>query len=143
MGAMHEHHIEQGHKMHGRASHKMDGAGKSGHDLEIRSHTENKAPVHPMKPAHATGYVSPAEGVAGHPGDMVKLGEAGPLVGHSFKANMEPAVLKAPSGSPTAGHPGMHAEMSPKPHGFGHQQHQRQGVHRNSGHPGAHRLGKR
>src|SRR5277367_6602939 len=46
-GEMAAHAIPQGHKVHGPGANKMDGAGKAGHDMEMRSRTEHKMPHHP------------------------------------------------------------------------------------------------
>jgi hypothetical protein len=141
MGHMHDHHEEQGHKMHGPKG-GTDGAGRKGHDMEIRGHTEHKEPTHPAGSHTMTGHIPESEGVAGHPGTHLDLKEDGHTVGRSFKqSDHEPAVLSHEPGQ--AGYPGQMAGMGNRPHGFGHSAPQRSGVLRNSGHPGAHRLGKR
>jgi hypothetical protein len=139
MGPINNHHIEQGHKVSGRER-KNDGAGRHGSDMDIRGATEHKAPMHPDKHAHAPS--NPAAGVAGYPGELLKMGNPAPLVGHSHNAaDHQPAVLRHTPGP--AGYPGNTAGMSTKVSGYGHQQSQKDGVHRLSGHPGAHRIGKR
>lgn len=140
-GPPNDHHQEQGHKVQSSSRAINDGAGKYGADESgHRANSEHKAPVHPSKPSHAPVDMSP--GTMGYPGVALKTGEGGQPVGQKLKASdHEPAVLKHSPGA--AGHPGMHAGMGTKPHGFGHQAHQKSGVQRNSGHPGAHRIGKR
>lgn len=143
MGKPEEHHIEQGHKTSG-PYHKMDGAGRKGHDeTGHTSYSEHKEPHHPAKPAHATSYVPEGQGVAGHPGEVMRMAhDGGNLVGGDYnQASHKPAILKHQES--VAGHPGMHAALGSGSHGFGHQHSQRDGVLRNSGHPKAHRIGKR
>ena len=145
MGAVHDHAEPVGHKTHAGA-HQHDGAGRKGHDMELHGRTEHKAPHHPEGSHTVQGYIPASEGVAGHPGDVMKLAhDGGNLLGGDYSQTAhEPAVLKTPDGQGfTAGHAGIHAGIGSKPHGFGHGAHQRSGAHRNSGHPGAHRIGKR
>jgi hypothetical protein len=135
------HAIPQGHKVSG-SERKNDGAGRRGHDMELRGRTEHKSPTHP-EGSHAT--VDHSAGAFGYPGKTMSMDHAHQLVGENYSQTAhEPAVLKTPDGQGfTAGHPGIHAGMSAKPHGYGHQAHQKQGVHRLSGHSGAHQVGKR
>jgi hypothetical protein len=141
-GKPNEHHIEQGHKVEAGRHSEMDGAGRKGHDESgHRAYSEHKTPAHPAGSHTQEGYIS--SGVAGHPGEVMRMAhDGGKLVGGDYgqKAH-EPAVLKHEPGP--AGFPGMHAGLGTKPHGYGHAAHQRSGVLRNSGHPGAHRIGKR
>lgn len=140
------HAIPQGHKVAASGANRHDGAGRKGHDMEMHGRTEHKTPHHPDKKAHATSYVPEGQGVMGHPGEVMRMAhDGGNLVGDNYSQTMhEPAVLKTPDGQGfKAGHPGVHAGIGSKPHGFGHGAHQRSGVHRLSGHPGAHRIGKR
>jgi hypothetical protein len=120
-----------------------DGAGRHGHDMEMRSHTEHKAPTHPEGSHTVQGYIPAGEGVAGHPGEVMRLShDGGKLIGGDYSQSAhEPAVLKHEPGP--NGFPGMHAGLGTKPSGYGHAAHQRSGVLRNSGHPNAHRIGKR
>jgi hypothetical protein len=139
------HAIPQGHKVSG-SERKNDGAGRHGHNMEMHHASEHKTPMHPAGSHTVQGYIPASEGVAGHPGDVMKLAhDGGKLVGGDYSQSAhEPAVLKTPDGQGfTAGHPGVHAGMSAKPSGYGHQAHQKSGVHRLSGHSGAHRIGKR
>jgi hypothetical protein len=138
--------MEQGHKTHG-GDRKNDGAGRHGHNESGHmSHSEHKAPRHPGGSHTVQGYIPASEGVAGHPGDVLKLAhDGGKLIGGNYnQADHEPAVLKTPDGQGfTAGHPGIHAGMGSGSHGFGHQGSQRKGNLRTSGHSGAHQIGKR
>ena len=139
------HAIPQGHKVHG-SERKNDGAGKAGHDMEMHGRTEHKMPHHPEGSHTVQGYIPASEGVAGHPGEVMRMAhDGGKLIGDNYSQTMhEPAVLKTPEGQGfTAGHPGIHAGMSPKPHGYGHQGGQKSGNLRMSGHSGAHQIGKR
>jgi hypothetical protein len=139
------HAIPQGHKVSGGAN-QHDGAGRKGHDMEMHGRTEHKTPHHPAGSHTVQGHIPASEGVAGHPGEVMRMAhDGGNLVGGDYSQSMhEPAVLKTPDGQGfTAGHPGVHAGMGSKPHGYGHGAHQRSGTLRNSGHPGAHRVGKR
>ncbi len=142
-GAPNEHHIEQGHKVHG-SEHKNDGAGRHGHDESgHQSYSEHKSPTHGGG-SHAPTH--DGAGKMGYPGTVMGLDhDGGTLVGGDYSQSAhEPAVLRTPDGQGfTAGHAGIHAGMGSKPHGFGHQQSQKSGNLRNSGHPGAHRIGKR
>lgn len=138
------HAIPQGHKVAGPGANRHDGAGRKGHDMEQHHSTEHKAPTHPDRGHHESLHHGPA--VAGHPGKVMELAhDGGSLVGGDYSQTAhEPAVLKTPDGQGfTAGHPGIHSGMGTKPHGFGHGAHQRSGALRHSGHPGAHRIGKR
>lgn len=139
------HAIHQGHKVSGAMGHVHDGAGRKGHDMELHHASEHKAPHHPEGSHTREGYISESQGVAGHPGEVMRMAHDGGQVGHQYSQTAhEPAVLKTPDGQGfTAGHPGVHAGMGSKPHGFGHAAHQRSGNLRHSGHPGAHRIGKR
>lgn len=146
MGKEHDHHIEQGHKVKGSDARQNDGAGRHGHNESGHSsYSEHKAPRHP-EGSHAP--VNHAPGAFGYPGKTMAI-QAGDkdhaLVGGNYnQANHEPAVLQTPNGQGfTAGHPGITASAGSKPHGFGHQASQRDGVHRLSGHSGAHMIGKR
>jgi hypothetical protein len=142
MGAMHDHHVEQTHKMHGPKT-KMDGAGRHGHNESGHmEHSEHRAPTHPAGSHTTSGHIPASEGIAGHPGTTLHMGDAHVLVGENYKqSDHMPAVLKHEPGA--NGFPGMHAALGTKSHGFGHQQSQKSGVLRNSGHPQAHRIGKR
>jgi hypothetical protein len=143
MGKVHDHHEEQGHKVSGNER-KNDGAGRHGHDESGHmSRSEHKRPTHPAGSHTVQGYIPPGEGVAGHPGEIMRMAhDGGDLVGDNYKqSDHMPAILKHEPGA--AGFPGMHAGMGSKPHGFGHQQSQRKGVERLSGHSAAHRIGKR
>jgi hypothetical protein len=145
MGKEHDHHIEQGHKVSGHER-KNDGAGRRGHDMELRGRTEHKEPHHPAGSHTKQGYDPMVEhGKAGYPGEHMRMGHEHDLVGENYSQTAhEPAVLKTPDGQGfTAGHPGIHAGMAKQPSGYGHQAHQKSGPLRNSGHPGAHRIGKR
>ena len=157
MGKPEQHHIEQGHKtMAGRHS-EVDGAGRKGHDESgHRSYSEHKAPTHPSgnNPSgldNSTHHPNAhGAGAFGYPGKVMELDHDGGHhlgQGEDSHKGMMPAVLKhEPYGAgqgPTAGHPGMHAGMGSKAHGFGHAAHQRHGNLRMSGHPGGHRIGKR
>jgi len=139
------HAIPQGHKVSG-SERKNDGAGRHGHDMEMHHGSEHKTPMHPAGSHTVQGYIPASEGVAGHPGDVMKLAhDDGKLVGGDYSQSAhEPAVLKTPDGQGfTAGHSGIHAGMGKGSHGFGHQSHQKSGNLRLSGHPGSHRIGKR
>ena len=146
MGKPEHHEQPVGHKVKG-SERKNDGAGRHGADESgHRAYSEHKAPRHP-EGSHAP--VNHAPGAFGYPGKTMEI-QAGDkdhaLVGGNYNQSMhEPAVLKTPDGQGfTAGHPGInHASMGSKSHGYGHQQHQRDGVHRLSGAPNAHRIGKR
>lgn len=148
-GKPEQHHIEQGHRTSG-PYHKMDGAGRHGADESGHtSYSEHKEPHHPSGGSQSaanpsTAHKSPSgEGAFGYPGEHLGINHTDRvLVG---EASMMPAVLKHEPGGqgPTAGHPGYQAKMASGSHGFGHQQSQRDGVHRLSGHPKAHRIGKR
>ena len=137
------HAIPQGHKVSGPKSDRMDGAGKAGHDMELRSRTEHKEPHHPAGSHTKQGHDPMVEhGKAGYPGEHMRMGHEHDLVGEDYSQTAhEPAVLKAVHGP--AGGIGTHAGMGTKPSGYGHGMHQRDGVHRLSGHPNAHRLGQR
>lgn len=137
------HAVPQGHKVSGHGGHAHDGAGRKGHDMEMHHASEHKAPTHPAGSHTMQGYIPESQGVAGHPGEVMRMDhDGGDLVGGNYsQTSHEPAVLKHENF--TAGHTGMHAGMGTKPHGFGHAAHQRSGNLRNSGHPGAHRIGKR
>jgi hypothetical protein len=142
MGAVHDHHEEQTHKVHG-SERKNDGAGRQGHDMELRSRTEHRAPTHP-EGSHVP--LNPSPGPMGHPGLVLGLDhDGGKLIGGDYSQSAhEPAKLKMSEGQGfTAGHPGMHVAMGTKPSGYGHQAHQRSGNLRLSGHPNSHQLGKR
>ena len=149
MGSMHDHHVEQGHKMKGHER-KNDGAGRHGHDESgHRAYSEHAAPRHPesghgghKSTHHETDH---AAGAFGYPGKTMEMDHEHQLVGGNYSQTMhEPAVLKTPDGQGfTAGHQGISAGMGKQPSGYGHQQHQRDGVHRLSGAPNAHRIGKR
>ena len=144
-GKPNEHDIHQGHKMAGPAARKNDGAGRHGADESgmYRSYSEHKAPTHPDG---GTAHYNNEAGAFGYPGRQLQIDHEHQLVGGNYSQTMhEPAVLKTPDGQGfTAGHPGIHAGMGgAKPSGYGHQQSQRDGVHRLSGHPGAHRVGRR
>lgn len=142
MGAMHDHHVEQGHKMHGPKT-KMDGAGRHGHDESGHmAHSEHRAPTHPAGSHTKQGHDPVKDGAYGYPGEVQRMSDAHVLVGENYKqSDHMPAVLKHEPGA--HGFPGMHAALGTKSHGFGHQQSQKSGVLRNSGHPQAHRIGKR
>ena len=142
MGAMHDHHVEQTHKMHGPKT-KMDGAGRHGHNESGHmEHSEHRAPTHPAGSHTTSGHIPASEGIAGHPGTTLGMSDAHVLVGENYKqSDHEPAVLKHDPGP--NGWAGLHAGLGTKPSGYGHQASQRDGVLRNSGHPQAHRIGKR
>ena len=136
------HAIPQGHKVHGTEK-KNDGAGRHGHDMEMHHASEHKSPHHPEG---GTAHSNHAAGAFGYPGKIMEMDHEHQLIGGNYSQTMhEPAVLKTPDGQGfTAGHPGIHAGMGgAKPSGYGHQAHQKQGVHRLSGHPQAHRIGQR
>jgi Family of unknown function (DUF6496) len=143
MGKEHDHHVEQGHMVHGPKV-KNDGAGRHGADESGHmAYSEHKQPHHPAGSHTVQGYIPAGEGVAGHPGDVMKLAhDGGKLIGGDYQqSDHEPAVLKHEPGP--NGWAGLHAGLGTKPSGYGHQQSQREGVLRNSGHPQAHRIGKR
>jgi hypothetical protein len=142
MGKEHDHHVEQTHKMHGHKT-KMDGAGRHGHNESGHmEHSEHKAPHHPAGSHTKQGHDPVKDGAYGYPGEVQRMGDAHVLVGENYKqSDHMPAVLKHEPGA--HGFPGIHAALGTKSHGFGHQQSQKQGVLRNSGVPGAHRIGKR
>lgn len=136
------HHHEMPHKTHSGHHSEMDGAGRKGFE---RGDSEHKAPTHPAGSHTVPGGVPASEGVAGHPGNTLALGDNGHIVGKSFAMGEKPSDHSEMEGQgPTAGHPGMqHAPLAIKSHGFGHAAHQRRGALRHSGHPGAHRIGDR
>lgn len=146
-GPPNQHHIEQGHKTEAGHHSEMDGAGRHGHDESGHRHySEHKEPRHPAGSHTKQGYDTKTEGGAfGYPGEHMRMDHEHQLVGGNYKqSDHEPAVLKTPDGQGfTAGHTGISAGIGAKPHGFGHQAHQRQGVHRLSGAPNAHRIGQR
>jgi len=133
-----------GHKVEAGRHSEKDGAGRKGHDESgHRSYSEHKSATHPAGSHTVQGYIPPGEGIAGHPGDVMKLAhDGGKLIGGDYSQSAhEPAVLKAVHGP--GGGIGTHAGMGTKPHGYGHAAHQRSGNMRLSGHPGSHRIGKR
>lgn len=143
----------EGHKVSGGRGKKGDGAGKHAHDVATNhmSHSEHKAPHHP-EGKHPMAHPSthhPNEhgaGPSGYPGKIMEMDhDGGTLVGGNYSQSMhEPAVLKTPNGQGfTAGHTGISAGMGSGSHGYGHTSSQRDGVHRLSGHSGAHRIGQR
>jgi len=137
------HAIPQGHKVSGGAN-RHDGAGRKGHDLEMHNRSEHKMPHHPDKAAHAP--INKSAGAAGYPGKIMQMDhDGGSLIGDNYSQTAhEPAVLRTPDGQGfTAGHTGISAGIGTKPHGYGHGAHQRSGNMRLSGHPSAHRIGKR
>ena len=143
MGKVHDHHEEQGHMTKAPRHAERDGAGRGGHDMELRSRTEHRAPTHP-EGSHVP--LNPSPGPMGHPGLVLGLDhDGGKLIGGDYSQSAhEPAKLKMSEGQGfTAGHPGMHAAMGTKPSGYGHQAHQRKGNLRLSGHSGSHQLGQR
>jgi hypothetical protein len=139
------HAIPQGHKVHGPMGHAHDGAGRKGHDMEMHHMSEHKAPHHPEGSHTKQGHDPVKDGAYGYPGETTRMDDKHYLAGGDYSQTAhEPARLKTPDGQGfTAGHPGIHAGMESKPHGYGHGAHQRSGNLRNSGHPGAHRIGKR
>jgi len=139
MGKEHDHHVEQTHKMHGPKT-KMDGAGRHGHNESGHmQHSEHKSPTHPMG-SHAPVDGSP--GAFGYPGNEMKMDHEHQLVGGNYKqSDHMPAILNHEPGA--HGFPGMHAALGTKSHGYGHQQSQKKGQLRMSGHSGAHQVGKR
>ena len=142
MGKPEHHEQPVGHKVKG-SERKNDGAGRHGADESgHRSYSEHKSPRHP-EGSHAP--VNHAPGAFGYPGKTMEI-QAGDqdhvLVGGNYSQSMhEPAVLTHTPGP--AGGIGMHTGMGKTPHGYGHQQSQKRGVHRLSGHSGAHQIGKR
>jgi hypothetical protein len=148
-GKPNEHHMVQGHKVSGHHAMK-DGAGRHGHDESgHRSYSEHKEPHHPAGSHTKQGHDPVKDGAYGYPGETMRLDDGGDrehsLIASNYSQTAhEPARLKTPDGQGfTAGHPGIHAGMEAKPHGFGHQMSQKRGNMRLSGHPGAHRVGKR
>jgi Family of unknown function (DUF6496) len=147
-GAANAHHIEQGHKVSG-SERKNDGAGRHGADESGHSsYSEHKEPHHPAGRHTKQGHDPVKDGAYGYPGETMHLNAGDKdhaLVGGDYSQSAhEPAVLKTPDGQGfTAGHPGIHAGSGSAPSGYGHTKSQRDGVHRLSGHPNAHRLGKR
>lgn len=141
-GKPNEHHIEQGHKTHG-SERKNGGAGRHGHDESGHSHySEHKTPHHP-EGSHAA--VNHAAGAFGYPGHTMEMDHEHQLIGGNYKqSDHEPAVLQTPNGQGfTAGHQGITAGIGTGSHGYGHQQSQKRGNLRLSGHSGAHQVGKR
>jgi len=148
-GEMAAHHIEQGHKVAASGANRHDGAGRKGHDMEMHNKTEHKAPEH--RESHAPSRDNSTfhpndhrEGAYGYPGKTLSLGSEGTIVGKQFGPGETPEASEVSAHGPGPnGYPGHHASLEPKAHGFGHGAHQRAGLHRLSGHPGAHRIGKR
>jgi hypothetical protein len=140
MGAAHDHHEEQRHMVHAPKHAEKDGAGRHGHDMEYHSRSEHKEPRHP-EGSHAS--TNDAPGTMGYPGTIMGLAhDGGKLIGDNYSQTAhEPAKLTNVKGP--AGGIGMTAGMGTKPHGFGHQQSQRKGNLRLSGHSGSHQLGQR
>ena len=123
----------------------------SKHDPEVHSRAQaiaiglseerkegHKVPEH--KKTHHEGYephVEHEHSNHGHPGHHLRLKEEG----HEFPEHSDPDT-KGQFAKGVHGHPGIHMSMQTgKPHGFGHTGGMKQGHHRNSGHPGAHRIG--
>ena len=142
MGAVHNHHEEQTHAVKAPKHAERDGAGRGGHDMDYHSASEHKQPTHPSRGEAATN-MSP--GSFGYPGQSMRLNEGDKdhvLVGGNYDQSMhEPAKLTNVKGP--AGGIGTTAGMGKTPSGYGHKQSQKDGIHRLSGHPGAHRLGHR
>jgi hypothetical protein len=142
MGKVHDHHEEQTHAVKAPRHAERDGAGRGGHDMQYHSASEHKQPTHPSRGEAATN-MSP--GSFGYPGQSMRLNEGDKdhvLVGGNYDQSMhEPAKLTNVKGP--AGGIGMTAGMGKTPSGYGHKQSQKDGVHRLSGHPSAHRLGHR
>jgi hypothetical protein len=143
-GKPNQHEQPVGHKVEAGRHSEMDGAGRKGHDESgHRSYSEHKTPHHPAGSHTVQGYIPPGEGVAGHPGEVMRMAhDGGNLLGDNYSQKAhEPAVLKHAPGP--AGGIGTTAGMGTKPHGYGHAAHQRRGNLRVSGHPGGHQVGKR
>ncbi len=139
MGKVHDHHEEQGHMVKAPRGAERDGAGRGGHDMDYHSASEHKAPRHP-EGSHAMVDHSP--GAFGYPGKQMHMDHEHQLVGENYSQTAhEPAKLTHVAGP--AGGIGTTAGMGKTPSGYGHKASQRDGVHRLSGHSGAHRLGKR
>jgi hypothetical protein len=142
MGKEHDHHVEQGHMVHGPKV-KNDGAGRHGADESGHmARSEHKAPTHPAGSHTKQGHDPVKDGAYGYPGEVARLSDQHVLVGENYKqSDHMPAVLKHEPGA--AGFPGLHAGLGTQPHGFGHQHSQKKGQLRMSGHPGSHQVGKR
>lgn len=139
MGKVHDHDAEQGHMTKAPKHAERDGAGRGGHDMEMHHRTEHKSPTHP-EGSHAPVNGSP--GAFGYPGVEMKMDHEHQLIGGDYSQTMhEPAKLTNVAGP--AGGIGTTAGMGKTPSGYGHKASQRDGVHRLSGHPSAHRLGQR
>ena len=143
MGKVHDHDAEQGHMTRAPKHAERDGAGRGGHDMEMHHRTEHKSPTHPEGSHTVQGYIPAGEGVAGHPGEVMRMDHDGAslLGNHYSQTDHEPAKLTNVKGP--AGGIGMTTGMGKTPSGYGHKAHQRNGNLRLSGHPGSHQLGKR
>jgi hypothetical protein len=145
MGKVHDHHEEQTHAVKATKHAEKDGAGRGGHDMDYHSASEHKEPHHPAGSHTKQGHDPVRDGAYGYPGEVMRLNAGDKdhaLVGGDYSQTMhEPAKLTNVKGP--AGGIGMTAGMGKTPHGYGHKQGQKDGVHRLSGHSGAHRIGKR
>jgi hypothetical protein len=144
-GKPNEHEQPVGHKVEAGHKTERDGAGRHGADESgHRSYSEHKEPHHPAGSHTKQHEDAPKSGHGpfGYPGAHMQMDHEHQLIGGNYKqSDHEPAVLKHEPGP--NGWAGMHAGLGTQPHGFGHQKSQKSGQLRMSGHPGAHRVGKR
>jgi hypothetical protein len=96
--------------------------------------------------AHSKNFHGPSGKAVGAKQDL----GGGPVLNYAQPTNEEKGVVVAQDTGGAAHHPNFStkAHQFPKPpapgaHGFGHPAHTRSGPLRNSGHRGAHRVGKR